>query len=331
MTHPTPSRRWVIAASAVVALALPALAAVPAAARSADAHSAVSLKGITIRVGGQTDGLRALLVASGVLQGKQYALKWSTFTSGPPLLEALQAGRIDLGGVGNTPPVFAAATRANFRLVAAVQQRRRAGDELLVRSDSSIRSVKDLKGKRIAYTRGSSGHGFLVQALARAGLSTKQVTLVDLTPGDSLAAFSSGSVDAWATWEPFISIAGGSARVLPAGSGYAASGLAFVAARNGFLADVRSRTAVRDYLVRLRRGLAWGATHQAAWAKAFNQESGLPEATALTAIRKTLVDLVPATAGVVSSEQKLADALAKAGAVKRVRIAGITSNQIAAR
>jgi sulfonate transport system substrate-binding protein len=321
-----------ITSVAAVALAATALAA-PAAHAVSDAPtahaSAVSLKGVRLRIGGQTDGLRSLLVASGVLTGKAYSISWSTFTSGPPLLEALQAGKIDLGGVGNTPPLFAAAAKPNFRIVAGIPQRNRNGDSLLVPKSSSVSSVADLKGKKIAYTRGSSGHGFLVQALKKAGLKPSDVQLKDLTPGDSLAAFSSGAVDAWATWEPFVTIASANAKVISNGSQFAASGLSFVTATNSALGDVKKRTAIRDYLVRLRKALKWGATHQDAWAKAFHDESNLPVDIAKTAIAKTLVDVVPAKGTIIANEQKLADALAGAGALKRVTVRSIVSNQLA--
>jgi sulfonate transport system substrate-binding protein len=317
------------AALAATALAAPAAHARTDAPPAPTAHAAVSLKGVKLRIGGQTDGLRSLLVASGVLTGKAYSISWSTFTSGPPLLEALQAGKIDLGGVGNTPPLFAAATKANFRIVAGIPQRNRDGDTLLVPKSSSAKSLADLKGKKIAYTRGSSGHGFLIQALKKAGLKPSDVKLTDLTPGDSLAAFSSGKVDAWATWEPFVTIASANAKVLVSGKGYAASGLSFVTATTSALSDVKRRTAIRDYLVRLRKALKWGATHQDAWAKAFNAESNLPVDLARTSISKTLVDVVPARGSIISSEQTLANALAAAGALKKVDVRSIVSNQLA--
>lgn len=334
-TTRTPSlrRRAAAAAGALTALLLAtAVATAPAQAWSGPtAQSAANLKGITLNIGGQTDGLKSLLTASGSLKGKQYAIKWATFSSGPPILEALQANRIDLGGIGNTPPIFAAATKANFRLVAAMPQRNSDGDSIVVKGSSSIKKLADLKGKKVAYTRGSSGHGFIIQALKRAGLTTKQVTLVDLTPGDSLAAFNSGAVDAWATWEPFISIAKNSAgaRVVPDGGGYAASGLSFVAASNRILSNVRTRTALRDYLVRLQRAIKWGVAHKPAWAQAFHDESGLPVATALQAINKTLVDVRPLRGSLISTEQKLANFLASAGAVKKINIRAIVSNQLA--
>jgi len=331
MHHPirSISRRTAIVGALGLAVAVTAAPVQAATAPSASA-AAISLKGVNLRVGGQTDGLRSLLVASGALKGKAYKLTWSTFTSGPPILEALQANRIDIGGVGNTPPIFAAATRPNFRLVAGIPQSgANSGDFVLVKKGSPATKIADLKGKKIAYTRGSSGHGFILQALKKAGLTTKDVTLVDLTPGDSLAAFNSGAVDGWATWEPFASIAGEAGRVLPAGSGYAAAGLNFFAASNSALADVKKRTAIRDYLVRLQRAIAWGTKNKLKWAQAFNAESGLPVDLALKSIKSANRSVTPVTSKLIAQEQKLANVLAETGIVKKISIKSITSNQLA--
>jgi sulfonate transport system substrate-binding protein len=309
-------------ARALVALAVAVLGLALATASRADA--------VTIKVGGQTDGLKSLLQASGALKGTPYTVQWATFTSGPPIVEALQAGKIDVGGVGNTPVIFGAASRANFKLVATLSQKQHRGDYLIVPTDSSIKGFADLKGKRIAYTRGSSGHGYLIQALARAGLKTSQVTLVDLSPSDSLAAFSSGKVDAWATWEPFVSIAQkivkGGARGLPAKDDYAASGLNFEIASNAALADKGKRAAIKDYVARLKRALDWGYTHQDVWAQAFKKETNLPDDISKQAIARTTVNVLPVSASIVAQEQTLANALTKAGVVKQVKIASLVEN-----
>jgi len=305
---------------AAAALALLALAVVPATAGAA----------VTLRVGGQTDGLHSLLQASGALKGAPYSIKWSNFTSGPPIVEALQANKIDVGGVGNTPVIFGAASRSNFKLVATLQQRQHRGDYLIVPGGSNITRVAQLKGKKIGYTRGSSGHGFLLQVLARAGVKPSQVTLVDLTPADALAAFSSGQLDAWAIWEPYVSIAQsvvkGGAKGIPLKADYAASGLNFEIASTAALGDSAKRAAIADYVKRLKRALDWGYAHQDAWTEAFRKETNLPEDISATAIRRTTVNVIPVSKSIVAQEQTLADALFKAGAVKQVSISSLVQN-----
>ncbi len=127
------------------------------------------------------------------------------FTSGPPLLEALNAGSIDIGGTGDTPPIFAQA--AGVPLVYVASQLSNGGSALLVPENSPIESVADLAGKRVAFTPGSSAHLFTVRALEQAGLTYDDIEPVLLQPGEARAAFDSGSIDAWTIWDPFYTIA----------------------------------------------------------------------------------------------------------------------------
>lgn len=127
------------------------------------------------------------------------------FTSGPPLLEALNAGSIDIGGTGDTPPVFAQA--AGVPLVYVASQLSNGGSALLVPENSPIQSVSELAGKQVAFSPGSSAHLFTVRALEQAGLSYEDIEPVLLQPGDARAAFDSGSIDAWTVWDPFVTIA----------------------------------------------------------------------------------------------------------------------------
>ena len=132
------------------------------------------------------------------------AVKWVEFQFGPPLLEALGAGAVDIGVVGDTPPIFAQAAKANLVYVASSPSSQSA---ILVPEGSPIRKVEDLKGKKVAIAKGSSSHNLTVQALAKHGLSFKDIEPVYLAPADAVAAFSTGRVDAWTIWDPYFAIA----------------------------------------------------------------------------------------------------------------------------
>jgi len=127
------------------------------------------------------------------------------FTSGPPLLEALNTGSIDTGGTGDTPPIFAQA--AGVPLVYVASQLSQTGSALLVQENSPIQSVEELAGKKIAFAPGSSSHLFTVRALEQAGLEYDDIEPILLQPGEARAAFDSNSVDAWTIWDPFFTIA----------------------------------------------------------------------------------------------------------------------------
>ena len=128
--------------------------------------SRADLAKVTLRVGDQKGGSQSLLAAAGLLN-TPYHLQWSTFTSGPPLLEAVNAGAIDIGGVGNTPPLFSAAANAKIAVVGAAQGPV-AGDTILVPKNSPIHTLADLRGRTIAVAKGSSAHGHLLLALKKA-------------------------------------------------------------------------------------------------------------------------------------------------------------------
>ena len=159
---------------------------------------------VTLRVGVQKDGIRSILAASGALKGVPYKIDWSIFAFGPPLVEAAGADKIDVAGVGDTPPIFGAAGGSDFRVIATERFDNRKDDTLLVPKGSDITDPEQLKGKTIAVPKGSSAHGFTLRLLDRLGLKPSDVKLSFLAPADALAAFSSGKVDAWAVWEPFV-------------------------------------------------------------------------------------------------------------------------------
>ena len=148
----------------------------------------------------QQKALEAALAPNGV------RVQWVEFQSGPPLLEALNAGGIDFGYTGDTPPVFAQAGGVDL-VYAAYVPVTGISSAILVRGDSPIRAVAELKGKRIALTKGSSAHYQIVRILKSAGLTLADVTPAYLQPADAGAAFRGGSIDAWVIWDPFYAIA----------------------------------------------------------------------------------------------------------------------------
>lgn len=164
----------------------------------------------TIRIGWQKNGVLALAKSQGALEklfsARGITVEWSEFSSGPPLLEALGAGALDLGPTGDVPPLFAQAARGNLVYIGTYKGSS-AGSAILVHKDSPIQRLTDLKGKKLAFKRGSSAHNVAVQALRKAGLSLSDVTLVDLSPPDAAAAFKTGSIDAWSIWDPYTAVA----------------------------------------------------------------------------------------------------------------------------
>jgi sulfonate transport system substrate-binding protein len=184
------SRRHLLAAG----LAMPAIA------RAADAK--------TLRVGYQK-GEPVLMAAKGnrdlekVLEPQGIGVEWIEFQFGPPMLEAMRVGSIDVGAVGDTPPVFAQAAHGDLLYIAANSG---APQSVLLPPSSKIQTLADLKGKKLAFGRGSSAHNFALLVLEKAGLQYSDIEPVNLGPADAGAAFERGAIDAWSIWEPYTSL-----------------------------------------------------------------------------------------------------------------------------
>jgi sulfonate transport system substrate-binding protein len=273
----------------------------------------VDLSKVTITVGDQKGGSKALLAAAGDLDKIPYTIKWKSFTSGPPLLEALNAGAIDIGGVGNTPPLFAAAAKSKIEVVSGATMGAK-GDTIVVPKDSPIKSVAELKGKKVAVAEGSSANYNLLAQLAKAGLSYKDIDVKALQPADALAAFTNKHVDAWAIWDPYTSQAEleANARILVDGSGLV-NGMSFEAANPDALKDKATSAAIKDYLGRLAKAQLWSNTHRDEWAKVWSEETGLSDAVTRRAVDRRTAKPTPINSDITSSEQEMADAFVKAG------------------
>src|SRR5882757_3423287 len=233
------------------------------------------LSDVTLQIGDQKGGTESLLRAAGALNDLPYKVVFSTFTSGPPQIEAATAGKIDFAITGNTPPIFGAAANAKVKVVAGYENGG-DGDRVLVHADSPIKTVADLRGKSIAVGKGSSAHGHILAQLKKAGLTPDDVKLVFLQPADALSAFTSGQADAWAIWDPYTAQA---AKQLPVRSiGQAkdvTNGYWFGVASDQTLADPKRNTALADLLIRFEKAAGWAQDHPEDWAKSYAAAVGL--------------------------------------------------------
>jgi sulfonate transport system substrate-binding protein len=167
-------------------------------------------KPVEIRIGTQKGGffpaVRQRRSVEDTFKPLGVEIKWIDFQFGPPLLEAINVGSVDFGFVGDSPPIFAQAGGARIRYVAAVKSDGNT-QAIIVPKDSSIKTLADLKGKRIAFGKGSSAHNLLVAALEKAGVAWSDIVPAPLAPADATAAFVKGAVDAWSIWDPYLALA----------------------------------------------------------------------------------------------------------------------------
>jgi sulfonate transport system substrate-binding protein len=268
-----------------------------------------------LKAGDQKGGLRALLEAAGALGNLTYDIKWAEFPAAAPLAEALNADAIDCGPIGDAPVIFALAAGARVKII-GTNRSDPYGTAVLVRPDSSLRHAADLKGRNIGTNRGSIGHFVALKALESAGLKPEQANLRFLPPADAKLALVSGSIDAWATWEPYTAMAetSGHARVLVSGRGLW-SGLSFLAATESALAS--KRDVLADFLQRVVRAQVWANQNVADFSATLARIIGIsPEAARLQFERRhqawrALDDTI------LAEQQRTADFYWKAGLLRQ--------------
>lgn len=157
----------------------------------------------TLVVGDQSYNARAVMEAAGVLEQLPYTLEWKQFTAGSPVAEALNVGSLDIGLLGDAPPLFLGALGAPIKVI-AVSRQNLEGVAILARKDSPIHSLQDLRGKRAAIWKGSWSQQLLFSALDKAGVPRDAVELRYLSALDASHALDGGSVDVIATWETYV-------------------------------------------------------------------------------------------------------------------------------
>ena len=282
----------------------------------------VSAEGVPeeFRVGYQK-GSAILVVAKqrGALEARLKELgvenvRWVEFQFGPPLLEALGSGAVDIGVVGDAPPIFAQAAGADLVYVASSPA---SASEILVPKDSAIRSVTDLKGKKVAIARGSSSHNLTVQALKAAGLSFNDIEPVYLTPADAAAAFASGKVDAWTVWDPYFAIAETRHDARPVITSDA-SGLA---SNSFYLANRTFAEAHPDVLGAALRAIGevtdWAAENRGELARISSEVTGVDLPSQEIASGRYEIDLRPISEETVKQQQAIADTFLELGLIPK--------------
>jgi len=271
--------------------------------------------GPVLKVGSQKGGTKALMLASGVLEGAPYRVEWSEFPAAQHLLEAVGAGAADLGAVGDAPFLFAFASGGKVRAVHASKgSSGGAATVILVPKASAIRTLAELRGKRVATGRGSIGHYLLLYRLNEAGLSPGDVQISFLSPGDAKAAFVTGSIDAWVTWGSYVHIAlrDDAARILSDGRG-ALSGYGFEVANVDALSA--KRTQIADFLGRLTKAQRWSSGNQETFAAVMAKETGLDVDIARLTVASSRGQPVPIDAGVIAEQKRVLDVFRTTGAI----------------
>ncbi|MEL6059245.1 MULTISPECIES: ABC transporter substrate-binding protein [unclassified Methylobacterium] len=277
--------------------------------------AAFAAEAVVLRVGDQKGGNRALLEIAGLAKDLPYRIEWSEFPAAAPILEALNAGALDVGYTGDLSFLTAYAAGAPIKAIGGTRSDART-QAILVREDSPIRSAADLKGKRLAGTRGGWGQFLISATLEKAGIKPEDATFAPLNPVDAKVALMAGSVDAWAVWEPYVSFATLKDRARPIADGTGLTPtITFIVASDSAIAT--KRAAVQDLLDRLNRARLWSLDHIAAYARTTAGLTRLPEDVLFSAYTAQRTSPIVIDAAVVQEVQEASDRATRYGILSK--------------
>lgn len=277
-----------------------------------------------IRIGYQKNCPLIILKNLGTLEERLetlgYKVEWNEFQAGPALLEALNAGSIDFGRTGDSPPIFAQSSGSTLQYV-AVGFSKYLGSGILVKNDSPIQKLEDLKGKTIGFAKGSSSHFLLVKALEKANLHYEDITPAYLSPGDARVAFEQGDIDAWVVWDPFTADTevSADARLLVNGEGITSD-------RDYFLSSEKFTAEHRDILKvvleEIQKSNEWANEHPEELTKMLSDAIGIDERSMKVAIERRVYGLEKEISDEILTEQQaIADTFFELGIIpKKVNV-----------
>ena len=238
-------------------------------------------------------------------------VQWVEFQFGPPMLEAMRVNAIDIGAVGDTPPVFAQAAHGDLLYIAA---QRAGGQAILVPPGSNLQTLHDLKGKKVAFGRGSSAHNLTIAALEKAGLSYVDIQPIYLGPADAGAAFERGSIDAWTIWDPYYALfeTRPGVRVLAKWTEITEQNSFFMASRT----YVEANTATTAKIVNELTNIAgWARTHRPELAALIARETGMPLDAVQRAVDRAPFLVLPINEEIARNQQIVANRFRSLGLI----------------
>lgn len=262
-------------------------------------------------VGDQRGDARSVMEASGVLSDLTYKITWKEFPNAAPLLEALDANYLDAGSIGDAPLTFAVAAGAHVKGILAFKY---SGNAVIVSKTSTINTIQDLVGKRIATVRGSSGHATILSALAKNGVAAEQVKFVYTTPAEATLALTNGDVEAVATWEPYVSFSliKSGARIVVDGRDYPS--MSYFAATPQSLE--KKSAELKDFAGRLAKARQWASDNPSPFAVVVAKNLRIPEDVAASKVKREGNQPLVNPSIISEEQQKTIDLYVSSGLIK---------------
>lgn len=277
-----------------------------------------------LKIGYQKSGLPVIARQQGIIEKALEAdgvkVSWVEFTAGPPLVEALNVGSVHVGWTGDAPPIFGQSAGAAIVYVARLPSTGQ-GEAIITKEGSGLKTLADLKGKKVAFGKGTSANNVVVAAVEKAGLKFTDIEAVYLSPADAAAAFAADKVDAWAIWDPYLAIA--ETRHKPV-----------TLAKSGDVVDVSSYfLANRDFanahpdaikvtVDSLAEAGRWAEANVDKVAAALHEITGVPLDAQTLAASRAKFEIYPIDQKTIDSQQVTADRFYRLGLIpKKINVA----------
>jgi len=251
-------------------------------------------------------------------------VEWIEFQSGPPMIEAMASKHLDFAGMGNMPPIAAQASGVDFKIISQLLEGKN-NVAIIVPEDSKIKTVKDLKGKKVAVTKGSNAYNFLYRVLDQEGLKESDLDVIQLQPDETQPSFDGGKVEAWAVWDPYITLNTGKARVLADGASTGILSPSFQTVRGEFASQYPDLVTL--YLETLEKARKWEESNRDEAYQRYAKEYRLPlEVVKGMQERGTFIN-IPVTDEIAKEQQKSADFQLSLGTIrKKVKVSDVIDN-----
>jgi len=293
-----------------------------------EAKTDVDLSKVVLRVGAAEGRNAQSIIKAAGLDNTPYKVEFNVMQGGNLVMEALAANQMDLGTGSQIPPLFAsqAANQGNFKII-ATKKGPTLDQELLIGPDSSIKTVAELKGKKVAYVKNTTAQYFLAKMLTGGGISWKDIDAIPMSTSDGLSALLTGEVDAYAGYGNAIRSAHKKGAKTLQSAQQVLSGDFYWYATPDSIKDPAKHAAIADYLARFHEANEWARTHQDEWAKLYSGEINQKPEEFLSILKEensqVHTRIVPVDAATIASEQDIANVFHGLGLLKEVDVHGI--------
>jgi len=254
-------------------------------------------------------------------------VEWAEFQSGPPMTEAMASNRLDFAGLGNMPIIAAQAADIQFKVISQSLHGQK-NVAIIVPPDSTAQTLSDLKGKKVAVTKGSNAFNFLYRGLVDQGVKVSDIEIIQLQPDEAQPAFDSGSIDAWAIWDPYITLntLNGKGKVLVDGEQLGVLSPSFQIVRKEFAEQYPDLVTL--YLKVLNRTLAWEKDNEAEAIKRYANERGIPQELIQATFNRSRSINIPVSDEIIAEQQKTADFQFEQKTIrKKIKVQEVFDNQ----